>query len=135
MDRAAIIDALRARFAERGPSIVCAYLFGSVARGQARATSDVDVGVLLPDPPAATLDSPAADIAGDLERALGAPVDLVMLNNASPDLVHRVLRDGVLVHESDRSARIRFETRLRNEYFDVLPYLNEYRRVATEHRS
>jgi hypothetical protein len=47
----------------------------------------------------------------------------------------RLLRDGVLVHDSDRSARIRFETRLRNEYFDVPPRLHRYRRVAAEHPS
>jgi hypothetical protein len=53
----------------------------------------------------------------------------VILNDASPDLVHRVLRDGLLAFESDRSARIRFEVHARNEYFDLLPVLNDYRRA------
>jgi uncharacterized protein len=39
-----------------------------------------------------------------------------------------VLRDGRLVFESDRSARIRFEVERRNEYFDLLPVLREYRK-------
>jgi len=45
------------------------------------------------------------------------------LNDAPPDLVHRVLRDGRLVLESDRTARVRFEVSARNAYFDVLPTL------------
>jgi hypothetical protein len=46
------------------------------------------------------------------------------------DLVHRVLRDGVLLLERDRSARIRFEVRARNDYFDLLPHLRRYRRFG-----
>jgi hypothetical protein len=42
--------------------------------------------------------------------------------------VHRVLRDGVLLLDHDRSARIAFEVRSRNEYFDLLPILERYRR-------
>ncbi len=71
-------------------------------------------------PPALRLDN--------LERALGRRTQVVVLNDAPPDLVHRVLRDGRLVLERDRAARIRFEVRARNEYFDLLPILNRYRR-------
>jgi hypothetical protein len=44
--------------------------------------------------------------------------------------VHRVLRDGRLMLERDRSARIRFEARARREYFDLLPVLLHYRRMG-----
>ncbi|HXT22713.1 MAG TPA: nucleotidyltransferase domain-containing protein, partial [Thermoanaerobaculia bacterium] len=64
----------------------------------------------------------------ELERRLDLPVQLVVLNHAPPDLVHRVLRDAILLLDRDPSARIRFETRSRREYFDVLPYLRQYRR-------
>jgi predicted nucleotidyltransferase len=131
MDRAEVVESLRRYFAARQPAPACAYLYGSVARGDAGPASDVDVAVLFREAPPATLDGLALDIAGDLERIIGRPVDIVVLERASPDLVHRVLRDGILVHESDASARIRFETRKRAEYFDVLPYLREYRRAAT----
>lgn len=46
MERATAIDLLTRYFADRD-DVVAAYLFGSVARGEARAGSDVDVGVLL----------------------------------------------------------------------------------------
>jgi hypothetical protein len=117
-------------FERYGSDIVCAYLFGSEARGEAGPDSDVDVAVLFQHEPPLTLDGLGLDLAAALEDVLGRPVDLVVLDRASPDLVHRVLRDGILVYEADRAARVRFEVRSRAEYFDVLPYLQEYRRVA-----
>ncbi len=130
-----LIRTLRALFATRGPSIVCAYLYGSAARGEARADSDVDIGVLFRNPPPATLDGLAFDLAGEIERVIAKPVDLVVLNRAAPDLVHRVLRDGILLCETDARARVEFETRKRAEYFDVLPYLKQYRQPARRQTS
>ena len=60
--------------------------------------------------------------------ALECPVQVVLLNDAPVDLVHRVLRDGELLLERDRAARIRFEVRARSLYFDLQPMLTEYRR-------
>jgi len=81
--------------------VVCAYLFGSVARGEVRVESDVDVAVLYEKTPASRLDAGPLDLEGELERALGRPVQLVVLNRAPADLVHRVLRDGRIVLDRD----------------------------------
>lgn len=114
-----------------GESLVAAvYLFGSVARGTAHGKSDVDLGVLYTVPPRATLRSYPFDLEADLARRLGCPVQLVVLNTAPVDLVHRVLRDGRLLLEHDRSARIAFEVRSRNLYFDMLPTWTRYRKLA-----
>ena len=121
-------EALRAFFRSQ-PSVQAAYLYGSVARGEARPESDVDVALLLAhgEPPA--LQGEALRIEGELERLLGKIVQVVVLNLAPVDLIHRVLRDSSLLAEHDRSARIRFEVRSRNEYFDLLPFLRRYRRL------
>ena len=111
------------------PEIAAAYMFGSHARGEDHAASDVDIAVLFMDQPASTLDGPAARIAAALERGLSRSADVVVLNRAPADLVHRVLRDGILVCENDPSLRIRFEVTKRNEYFDLLPMLRRYRRT------
>lgn len=107
---------------------MAAYLYGSRARGTARAGSDVDLGVLFDNTPPSVLSGPADRIADELGQELRLPVQVVVLNTAPPDLVHRVLRDGILVHEADSSARIRFEVAKRREYLDLLPVLQEYRR-------
>lgn len=112
------------------PAAVAVYVFGSVARGSAGPRSDVDVGVLMDEPPPSTLMGPRLSIEGRLEQALGRPVDVIILNSAPADLVHRVLRDGELVLERDRGRRIRFEVARRNEYFDLQPLRDAYRRMA-----
>jgi hypothetical protein len=109
------------------PDVTAVYLFGSTARGTARADSDIDVAVLFEAPPPRTLSGPRLVIEGELERALGAPVDLVVLNQAPVDLRTRVLRDGRLLVDRDPSARIAFEVRTRNEAFDLEPVLARYR--------
>jgi predicted nucleotidyltransferase len=103
------------------------YLFGSAARGTARPDSDVDVGVLFAQTPAPTLDAQPYGLAADLESHLGRPVDVVVLNSASADLRIRVLRDGHLIVDRDKSRRIAFEVRTRNEFFDLEPILRRYR--------
>jgi predicted nucleotidyltransferase len=123
-----IEDCLREELRRAPTAVVCAYLFGSIARGDARTQSDIDVAVLFEKPPAARLDAGPLDLEGTLERALGRPVQLVVLNRAPADLVHRVLRDGRVVLDRDRAARIRFEVDKRNEYFDLEPIRRLYRR-------
>lgn len=129
MDEESIVEQVAGFFRGRGTGVVCAYVFGSVGRGSAGAASDVDVAVLLEREPAPTLAGSGVALGGALERALGRPVDLVVLNRAPVDLVHRVLRDGALAFEGDRAARVRFEVRARNEYFDLRPHLDRYRRA------
>ena len=107
--------------------VAAVYLFGSTARGTARAGSDIDIAVLFDTPPARTLSGPRLVIEGELERAIGTKVDLVVLNDAPVDLRTRVLRDGHLIVERDPSARIAFEVRTRNEAFDMEPVLARYR--------
>ena len=108
--------------------MVCVYLYGSRARGTERPSSDVDLAVLLDRDPPPSFSGLPLDIESALEHRLGLPVQIVVLNRAPSDLVHRVLRDGHLIIERDRSRRIRFEVRARNEFFDLQRVRDEYRR-------
>jgi hypothetical protein len=51
------------------------------------------------------------------------------MRRAPVDLIHRILREGLLLVERDRAERVRFEVQARNEYFDLLPYLRNYRKA------
>jgi predicted nucleotidyltransferase len=107
-------------------AIIAVYLFGSIARGDARRASDLDVGVLSTDarpPDSSVLES----LRDRLETVSRKTVDLVVLETAAPDLVHRVLRDGVVLLDRERARRIAFEVRSRNEYFDLEPVRRLYR--------
>jgi predicted nucleotidyltransferase len=120
-------DKLKSYFVSKTSEVACAYLFGSAARGELRRDSDIDVAVLFEKAPALALDGPPSRLAGDLERLLGRSVDLIVLNSAPVDLIHRVLRDGRLLCEHNPSRRVAFEVDARNQYFDLLPHLRRYR--------
>lgn len=129
-----------AAFAERSiadyfrdkPGIAAVYLFGSVAKGTARADSDVDIGVLYERPPPQTLHGQPFAEEADLAERFARRVQIIVMNQAPADLVHRILRDGILVLEPDKSRRIAFEVQARNRYFDLLPMLREYRKQARD---
>lgn len=129
MDREAVIDTLDRYVREAALPLVAVYLYGSFARNEARADSDVDVAVLLPAGTAATLTGPLSVLRGDLERRLRREVDVIDLRRAPVDVRQRVLREGVLLLDRDPAERIRFEVHTRNEYFDLLPYLEQYRKM------
>lgn len=130
MDCSTIEEGLKDYFASRG-DVTAVYLFGSVARRDARA-ADLDVAILFEDEPPRTLDGLGLDIASDLERRFHCEIDLVVLNRAPVDLIHRILAEGRLVVDRHPSSRIRFEVDARNAYFDLQPILRQYRRMTPE---
>jgi predicted nucleotidyltransferase len=130
MDRPALIEATRDVLEARQEPVLAVYMFGSTARGTDRAGSDLDLALLYPDGSRTELARQGFAVAFDLELRLKRPVDVVILNEASADLAHRVLRDGILVLERDHRARVDFEVRSRAHYLDLIPLRNAYRRLA-----
>ena len=109
------VEAVR-RVLEERTDVRLAYLFGSVARGEARPSSDLDVGVVFsPIPAPAQLDQ----LGTDLEAAAGRPVDLVVLNEAPPLLTHEAIRGGRVIVCRDDDERVGFETRATARYLDT----------------
>lgn len=104
-------------------ALAAAWVFGSVARGEARADSDIDVAVLLSDPSANALSMrrELMRLAANLERAAQRRVDLVVLGVHDPMLAHRVLSEGRLVHDADPKRRIEFTSNVLARYFDWAP--------------
>ena len=129
MDRAVLETALAGYFRERS-DVACVYLFGSQAHGTARPDSDVDVGVLYEQPPEGTLLAQPFSDEAELSKALGLNVQVVVMNQAPVDLVHRILRAQRLLLDKSPSRRIQFEVKARNEYFDLKPILDRYRRKS-----
>ena len=80
---------LRKRFALKG-----LWLFGSVARDQARVGSDIDMVVEFAGAP--TFDA-YMDLKFRLEEILGARVDLVTRAAIRPTLKERIEKESVLV--------------------------------------
>lgn len=119
-----LVSRLRAALAAR-EDLLEAYLFGSRARGDAAAHSDVDIAVFF-DPE--TGEGPpglrAAELAADLCTALATnELDVVALNTAPPLLYHRVLRDGELLVSRDERATTRRAGQALSRYCDYVPHL------------
>ena len=109
------------------PEILEAYLFGSHARGDEKAHSDVDVAVFVD--PNRVPDSSfgyAAELTAELVRALGRDaVDLIILNRATPLLYHRVIRDGMRLFTRDAAATTTREGRALSRFCDYVPQLRK----------
>lgn len=126
--------ALAASMAEvlgREPDLLAAWMHGSVVRGE--SARDVDVALLVRA--AAHPVAVAARLGVELERAAPAglsydvrPID----GSAPPEIRYSVVRDGILVAERDRDARILFQADAVRDYLDMKPMLERNRRVFLE---
>lgn len=76
----------------RAADLRLAMLFGSVARGEARANSDVDVAVLADH---ALTANERIRLIDSISQATGRAVDLVDVMTAGPLLLGEILRDGI----------------------------------------
>lgn len=126
----AVLDTLRERLARR-PEILEAYCFGSQARGEAAAHSDLDIAVYVDRerlPPAPF--GYAAGLIAELMAGLGRDrLDAVVLNDAPPLLYHRVLRDGERLLSRDLAATTTREGRALSRYCD---YQQQIRKIDRE---
>jgi predicted nucleotidyltransferase len=103
-----------------GHGVALAVLFGSGARGTARADSDVDIGVRLVGGEL-TLEHDL-ELTVALERALHREVDLVDLDRATP-LLRREAARGRCLYEREPGAFGDFVARALLEFDDVQPHL------------
>jgi predicted nucleotidyltransferase len=104
----------------RDSRIAYALLFGSVARGDSHAGSDLDIAVgLMPGAHYSPLDVGA--LVSDLEQVSGQTVDLVILDDAPPAVAYRAFRDGVTLIVRDRRHLVERKTRAILDYLDFQP--------------
>ena len=81
-------------FLSENPEIELALVFGSLASGQARPDSDIDVAVYPKNP----LDHRSLQALSDqIASATGRPVDIIDLTKADGALLRQILRSGKIL--------------------------------------
>ena len=107
------------------------YLFGSQVRGETGPLSDVDLGVLLApgEPVARNREQLAPLFSAALE---GAPVDLIILNQAPIELAYAVIAQGKFLYQREPAERVEYEADVLSRYGDYLPFLRAQRQDILE---
>jgi predicted nucleotidyltransferase len=111
------------------PAVEAAYLFGSHARGQANAHSDIDLALVGP---ATQLHAIKLDLLADLVAAGLDRVDLVLLNGADLTLRFEAVSPNCLVYAKEDFDGGSYFSRTVREYFDFEPYLRIQRKALKE---
>ena len=106
--------------------IIFAYIFGSFGRGE--AFSDIDIGTYLKS----DVDRSPLEIEFEMEDKIGAltgyPVDVRALNKAPTTFVFQVIKDGILIKDTNPDIRSDFEGFVFKKTDDFLRFQNEYLR-------
>ena len=116
------------------PYVVAVYLFGSFARGEEDALSDIDLGVLLqPRLTRAERGRLELDLIRTIMHLLGTEeVSFVLLNDAPLTLRYEVVRRGRILIDNDTAMRLDFEVHTEDLYMDFKPMLDAYDEALLE---
>jgi predicted nucleotidyltransferase len=113
--------------------VVSVYLFGSHARERAHAESDVDVGVLLHRALYPTPRERFAERVRCTSWLIGVlgvnAVDVVVLNDAPPELGRRIVTEGQRLYCADRQLDRAFVRDIQLRAADLVPFLRRTRQV------
>lgn len=120
-------------FAAKEP-IVVAYLFGSYARGEASALSDIDIAILLqPSLDAAARFTLRLRVTEDIKAMLrDQAIDVMVLNDVPLALSYRVIRDGVVLYCRDEQMRIEWTASTVSRYLDFKPFIDRHEKAVLD---
>ncbi len=105
---------------EQQPAVIFAYLHGSFLEGY--AFHDIDVGIYLSGIEKKQLTNAALEMETRLNKKLGGPVDVRVLNYAPLPFCYHVLKGRLLV-DKDTEMRSGFAESVMARYLDMKPVL------------
>lgn len=98
------------RYFEGRPEVLAAYLFGSYARGHARPSSDIDIGVLVKHETFDNDEDPAITYTTDLARMLRKDFHVLIMNSAGEGILAQIFKHGKCIFERENEMLSRFKT-------------------------
>jgi predicted nucleotidyltransferase len=115
-----IMEKITEKLKEKG--VIFAYVHGSFLTRNFR---DIDIAIYLKEGGDVLTE---VKIEVELEKILGFPVDVRVLNSAPLTFRFRVIRDGLLLFSRDERIRSDFEALTISEYHDFSYFRKMYRR-------
>ncbi len=129
------------KYFQKENEVILAFLFGSHAEERARSFSDWDIGVYFKPKEYLELVSSCRypkeeKIWSDLVEILKTDnIDFVVLNRASPDLVYKVLKDGIPLTIKDEKLYYDLLCKASYESIDWWQFVDEYWRIRENAKS
>jgi len=113
-EKKAIVEILSKRF-----NIVFAYFFGSKAKGYTNERGDWDIAVYLRELIKQNNNWPEFELEAELSRAVGATVQIIVLNVPLPPVFgFEIMKDGVVLLDRASNLGMDFENRTLRHYYD-----------------
>jgi len=129
-NRAEIFDILK-KVMEKDKEVLFAYLYGSYAQDTAHFESDIDVAVYLKSSDIKEYIKKEEELTIELVTKIHRDrIDLRILNVLPLLLQYNILKDGILIFVRDDRERVDFETKVMNRFFELKPYIDEYRQLS-----
>jgi len=105
-------------------------LFGSYATGTDTSESDIDIAVYLdPSDMKEYLEKERRILSALIGKIRTDRIDLRILNVMPLILQYRVFKEGIPILIKDEQTRVDFETGVMNRFFELKPYLDEYKEI------
>ena len=108
------------------PSVEGIYIYGSMARGEGRPDSDVDIAVVQLEP---VKPDQALILRSNLGVLLGRDIDILDLRRASTEIAYQVVGDGACVWGADNENVALYENSIMSMYANLQ---NERREIMED---
>ncbi|MGQ9674018.1 MAG: type VII toxin-antitoxin system MntA family adenylyltransferase antitoxin [Candidatus Aminicenantales bacterium] len=129
MKKKSLLSILKRRM-KKDKDVLFAYLYGSSAFDSAYPGSDIDIAVFLRPSSIREYIRKEAELSAVLIAELrNDNVDLRILNTLPFLLQYKVLKDGMPILINDEAARAEFDIATMNRFFELKPYLDEYKQM------
>ena len=126
--KAEVLDIIR-EVIEKDQEVLFAYLYGSYVYADLPG-ADIDLAVYLKIGDIKPCVKKEEELTAILAIKLHTErIDLRILNVSPFLLQYNILKERVLIFSRDEAERVDFETRVMERFFELKPYLDEYKRM------
>ncbi len=131
-DHSTLIERIKERL-DAQTDILFAYLYGSAVYHPDLLGGDIDVAVYLSPSKMEKYIKREAELSALLVSLLHTDaIDLRILNVLPLVFQYGILKEGILILSRDEIQRTEFETRVTIRFFELKPYLDEYRQMLSQ---